>query len=88
LIEIMAIGTAVRRIERMKPATAALIPQALIIERDTIESKRTLQDSRFSAVSVGRPRSTQRSCLTALAVWLVPIVFIILTIVIRVISRH
>jgi uncharacterized protein YbjQ (UPF0145 family) len=51
LIEIMAIGTAVRRVEGMAPASTALIPQALIVERDTIEAKRTLQESRLSAVA-------------------------------------
>jgi uncharacterized protein YbjQ (UPF0145 family) len=49
LIEIMAIGTAVRRVDGMAPASPALIPQAIIIERDTIEAKRTLQESQFSA---------------------------------------
>jgi uncharacterized protein YbjQ (UPF0145 family) len=37
LIEIMAIGTAVRRAEGMAPTTAALIPQALIVDRDSVE---------------------------------------------------
>jgi uncharacterized protein YbjQ (UPF0145 family) len=49
LIEIMAIGTAVRRVDGMAPASPALIPQAIIVERDTIEAKRTLQESQFSA---------------------------------------
>ncbi|HZU46183.1 MAG TPA: hypothetical protein VFA16_02830, partial [Mycobacterium sp.] len=91
LIEIMAIGTAVRRVEGMAPAGAALIPQALIVERDTIEAKRTLQERTFSAVDVGRTQmqmSSQRGCAVASAVFLVPIVLIILTIVIRLVTRH
>src|SRR6202023_3536079 len=48
LIEIMAIGTALRPVDGMAPASPALIPQAIIIERDTIEAKRTLQESQFS----------------------------------------
>ena len=61
LIEIMAIGTAVRRVEGMAPASAALIPQAIIVERDTIEAKRTLQESQFStaAVASATARATQ-----------------------------
>jgi uncharacterized protein YbjQ (UPF0145 family) len=51
LIEIMAIGTAVRRVDGMAPASPALIPQAIIVERDTIEAKRTLQESQFSAAA-------------------------------------
>jgi uncharacterized protein YbjQ (UPF0145 family) len=57
LIEIMAIGTAVRRVEGMAPASATLIPQALIVERDTIEAKQTLQESSLSAAPVGRGRT-------------------------------
>jgi uncharacterized protein YbjQ (UPF0145 family) len=88
LIEIMAIGTAVRRVEGMAPASAALIPQALIVERDTIEAKRTLQESHFPAVTVGLTQSSPRGCFTVLGVVLVPILLIILTIVIRLVTRH
>lgn len=56
LIEIMAIGTAVRRVEGMAPASATLIPQALIVERDTIEAKQTLHERSFSAAPVARTR--------------------------------
>lgn len=37
LIELVAIGTAVRRTEGMAPQTAALVPQAIIIDRDSFE---------------------------------------------------
>ncbi len=47
LIEIMAIGTAVRRVEGMAPASPTLIPQALIVERDTIEAKETFRPRLF-----------------------------------------
>ena len=69
LIEIMAIGTAVRRVDGMAPATPALIPQAIIVERDTIEAKRTLQESQFSAsaaVSAVAGRRTGMSPLVRL----------------------
>jgi uncharacterized protein YbjQ (UPF0145 family) len=86
LIEIMAIGTAVRRVDGMKPASPALIPQALIIERDTIETKRTLQETRFSALDVGRTRvqaSGQRGCMTMIGVFMIPLILIIISLVIR-----
>lgn len=37
LLEIMALGTAVRRAEGFLPATPALIPQAIIVDRDSTE---------------------------------------------------
>ena len=92
LIEIMAIGTAVRRVEGMRPASETLIPQALIVERDTIEAKRTLQESRFAAVNVGRTlaqSSPQRGCAMSVAiVFLIPLILIIMTVVIRVLTRR
>ncbi len=92
LIEIMAIGTAVRRVEEMRPASEALIPQALIVERDTIEAKRTLQESRFAAVNVGRTlaqSSSQRGCaLSVILVVLIPILLMIMSVVIRVLTRR
>ena len=36
LIEVFAIGTAIRRVDGMRPATPELIPQAVIAERDSI----------------------------------------------------
>ncbi len=37
LLEIMALGTAVRRAEGFRPMTPALIPQAIIVDRDSTE---------------------------------------------------
>jgi hypothetical protein len=90
LIEVMAIGTAVRRVEGMTPASPALMPQAIIVERDTIEAKRTLQESQFSAPVVAARRSTgtPRGCLITALVVLIPIVFIIVNIVFALVSRH
>jgi uncharacterized protein YbjQ (UPF0145 family) len=92
LIEIMAIGTAVRRVEGMRPASETLIPQALIVERDTIEAKRTLQESRFAAVNVGRTlaqSSSQRGCaLSVIIVVFLPILLMIMSMVIRVLTRR
>ncbi|HXS23021.1 MAG TPA: heavy metal-binding domain-containing protein [Gemmatimonadales bacterium] len=91
LIEVMAIGTAVRRVEGMTPASPALIPQARIIDRDTIESKRTLQESHFPAVAVGRSAfssASPRGCFTVLAVLLIPVILIILSIVMRYITKQ
>ncbi|HTQ18333.1 heavy metal-binding domain-containing protein [Mycobacterium sp.] len=91
LIEIMAIGTAVRRVEGMRPATGALIPQALIIDRDTIETKRTLQETRFAALNVGRAgvqSTSQRGCAITVAVFFIPLLLMIMTIVIRILTRR
>ena len=38
LIEVVAIGTAVKRMEGMAPASPALIPQAIILDRDSQEA--------------------------------------------------
>jgi uncharacterized protein YbjQ (UPF0145 family) len=38
LIEVVAIGTAVRRLDGMEPQTPLLIPQAIIVDRDSTES--------------------------------------------------
>jgi uncharacterized protein YbjQ (UPF0145 family) len=90
LIEVMAIGTAVRRVEGMAPASPVLMPQAIIVERDTIEAKRTLQESQFSAPVVAARRSTgtPRGCIITALVVLIPIVFIIINIVFALVSRH
>jgi uncharacterized protein YbjQ (UPF0145 family) len=94
LIEIMAIGTAVRRVDGMAPASPAMIPQAIIVERDTIEAKRTLQESQFTAsataaaVSGRTTQWTARGCLIYLFVLLIPIAFIVINIVFRLASRH
>jgi uncharacterized protein YbjQ (UPF0145 family) len=91
LIEIMAIGTAVRRVEGMRPTSDTLIPQALIIERDTIEAKRTLQESRTAAVTAGATSarySSPRGCATTIGVFLIPLLFIIVMMVLRIASRH
>jgi uncharacterized protein YbjQ (UPF0145 family) len=84
LIEIMAIGTAVRRVEGMTPGTAALISQAIIVERDTIEAKRTLQESQFSATVsavAGRTRTSPGVRLWSIAFTLFFVVIFILGIV-------
>lgn len=38
LIEVMAVGTAVKRVEGMAPMSKALIPQAIIFDRDSLEA--------------------------------------------------
>ena len=91
LIEIMAIGTAVRRVDGMAPASPTLIPQALIVERDTIEGKRTLQESRLAAAPVGRTtRSASASArLVSMFVVLLWVVGIVLFVLFQVAShRH
>jgi uncharacterized protein YbjQ (UPF0145 family) len=70
LVEIMAIGTAVRRIEGAKPHSPLLIPQALIVERDTIESKKTFQEPSFATLM-----STQAPQVARRGGWLPLILF-------------
>ncbi len=43
LIEVVAIGTALRRTTGMQPATELLIPQAIIIDKDVLESEGALK---------------------------------------------
>jgi uncharacterized protein YbjQ (UPF0145 family) len=91
LIEIMAIGTAVRRVEGMKPSSDSLIPQAVIVERDTIESKRTLQESRMAAVNVGKTMTqstSPRGCLTTIGAFIIPVIFIIVMMLLRYAAKH
>ena len=88
LIEIMAYGTAVRRVDGMKPVSDTLIPQAIIVERDTIEVKQTLQEATYSAANVGRAvSSAPRGCFTVIAVLMIPIILIILTLVMRYVTK-
>jgi uncharacterized protein YbjQ (UPF0145 family) len=76
LIEVMAIGTAVRRVEGMKPASAALIPQAVIVERDTIEAKRTLQESPYSLAAAAASGVSRGGMATMMSGRLIQWIFI------------
>jgi uncharacterized protein YbjQ (UPF0145 family) len=87
LIEIMAIGTAVRKVEGMAPASSALIPQALIIERDSIEAKRTLQEATFAAVGTNRAQVSPRGCLMAAIFMVIPILIAIIGAIVSALSR-
>jgi uncharacterized protein YbjQ (UPF0145 family) len=56
LVEVMAIGTAVRRVAGMQPVTPALIPQAIIVDRETMEDQviATPNPAAMAANTVGR----------------------------------
>ncbi|MEZ4237391.1 MAG: heavy metal-binding domain-containing protein [Myxococcota bacterium] len=66
LIEVMAVGTAVRRAEGVAPATALLPPQAIIVERSSLE--RTFAPVAVAAAA-GKPtvsvQSNPLGCLVA-----------------------
>ncbi len=93
LIEVMAVGTAIRRIEGMEPASSALIPQALIVERDTIEAKRTISGAPGGAVGVpaqqsaaATPNRLARSpvgCLVQLLLFVLPFAMIIVFLIVE-----
>jgi uncharacterized protein YbjQ (UPF0145 family) len=89
LIEVMAIGTAVRRVDGMAPASPTLIPQALIVERDTIESKRTLQEVSYSsAAGAASTQMSPRGCVVMMIFLILPVLLAILGAILSAVSRH
>lgn len=77
LLEIMALGTAVRRVEGMRPASPALIPQAIIVDRDsTQETGVSRADEGASALAgqqlqrLGAARGQAGGCLALIMVML------------------
>jgi uncharacterized protein YbjQ (UPF0145 family) len=88
LIEIMAIGTAVRKVDGMKPASAVLIPQALIVERDTIEAKKTLQEATFATITGGRTaQMSPRGCLMLAIFMIIPLILGVIGAIVSALSR-
>lgn len=91
LIEIMAIGTAIRKREGMTPQSPALIPQALIVERDSIEAKRTLQDGAVATMTATAARGSQMSplgCILVMAMWVIPLIIGIIAAIVSAITGH
>jgi uncharacterized protein YbjQ (UPF0145 family) len=60
LIEVMAVGTAVRKIPGIEPASPALIPQAIIVEQDSIESLLKRADPMVAAVAAHNVQGSAR----------------------------
>jgi len=78
IIDVMAVGTAVRRLDGITPATPALIPQAVIVDRESVNLEGSLATSTPSANSLGTSRS---GCLVALMVGVMTVAGIIMAIV-------
>jgi hypothetical protein len=64
LIEVVAIGTALRREAGMEPATPALLPQAIIVDRDSLDAPALSQLPGAQPVAT-RPqvRSSRAGCI-------------------------
>lgn len=54
LVEVLALGTAVRRMERMEPASPALVVQAIIVERESLESAMTRSEGNIPGDAMAR----------------------------------
>ena len=71
LIEVMALGTAVKKADWTEPATAALIPQAIIVERAALDDPLSRDDgnlpmaARTRAVAAGQNVQQAGGCLGA-----------------------
>ena len=74
LIEVVAIGTALRRVAGMYPATELLIPQAIIIDKDVFESEGALKGLPPPTMPVtARSARSTIGCVFAI-IWLVFVV--------------
>ncbi len=72
LIEVMALGTAIRRVEGMEPQTPLLPPQAIIVDRESIDSgslQRT-QALTTSTVATARQQPSPAGCLIAFLIFM------------------
>lgn len=76
LIEVMAIGTAVRRIEGITPSSPALIPQAIILERDSLEADSVTRSD--PAIAVNALQNTRQLGGNALTLLRVAFVFVVM----------
>ena len=67
LIEIVAIGTAVRKADGFTPKAPALVPQAIIIDRDTLESEAVSRAdpnvAQMATQRIGQMRGQAGGCL-------------------------
>jgi uncharacterized protein YbjQ (UPF0145 family) len=68
LIEVVAIGTALRRTTGMQPATEALIPQAIIVDKDVLESEGALKQLPPPTPTAGRRGNSTLGCVIAV-IW-------------------
>ena len=70
LIEVMAIGTAVRKAKDMAPESPALIPQAIIVDRGTLERDALTRSEPNVAIMASRrggtPRANPVGCVIAI----------------------
>jgi uncharacterized protein YbjQ (UPF0145 family) len=88
LIEIFAVGTAIRRLEGIAPETETLIPQAVIVDRDTLEGPNPFQALQPPAGPGGARRPAPAAqvspagCLVGIVVALLVLTFLILGIVV------
>ncbi len=75
LIEVMSVGTAVKRVEGVTPRSTVLIPQAIIFDRDGIESDPIARGDGNVAVNamqnVQRTRAQAQGCIPLLIVGMV-----------------
>ncbi len=85
LIEVVAVGTAIRRAKDMLPATAALIPQAVIIEESSLKMKARPEGAQLAAalVNTGAAEGFRRGasplgCMIALVIFAAMTLFSIL----------
>jgi uncharacterized protein YbjQ (UPF0145 family) len=70
LIEIVAIGTAMRRVQGMEPQTELLIPQAIIVDKEVLESEGSLKRQALPALAAPAARPQNAIGCIIGAVWL------------------
>lgn len=71
LIEVIAIGTAVRRLDGVTPESPALIPQAIIVDRDTVAIETAAFPGADAGAMRGRQQANPLGCLIAAFVMMV-----------------
>ena len=93
MIEVVAVGTAVRRAQAMEPETPQLIVQAVITERDSLEASSLTERNPYAGLGAqgAQGMNLQQNpagCLIAALFVLIPIALSCLGAIISAMSRH
>jgi uncharacterized protein YbjQ (UPF0145 family) len=75
LIEVVALGTALKRAEGMKPASPTLIPQAIIVDRDMETEALTRGGDNIAASAAQNVGRSAQGAATLIRLAVLPIVF-------------
>jgi hypothetical protein len=87
VIDIMAVGTAVRRLDGIAPATPTLMAQAVIVDRESVNLEGSLQTGAIPSPSSATTAGSRMGCFVVLFLVIMTVLGTAIAVVAALLSR-